>query len=180
MNKPNPLRAEGFDPDDPAVIAAIDLVRWELSLVMLILREPTVGVWPRSVSWCGRRPAVDGSTAAALPARAPVAARPDAGRNRGVLVRPASDVALRVRRSHLRAGAGRRVQLAARAGAGARLAAIGADASTAGRTSCQSQTALTTSKWSLRSLDPHGQGRIDWPPEIDAALVRRGCPRPGR
>lgn len=22
MNKPNPLRAEGFDPDDPAVIAA--------------------------------------------------------------------------------------------------------------------------------------------------------------
>jgi hypothetical protein len=26
------LRAEGLDPDDPAVIAAIDLVRWELSL----------------------------------------------------------------------------------------------------------------------------------------------------
>jgi hypothetical protein len=26
------LRAEGFNPDDPAVIAAIDLVRWELSL----------------------------------------------------------------------------------------------------------------------------------------------------
>jgi hypothetical protein len=26
------LRAEGFDPDDPAVIAAIDLVYWELSL----------------------------------------------------------------------------------------------------------------------------------------------------
>jgi hypothetical protein len=25
-------RAEGLDPDDPAVIAAIDLVRWELSL----------------------------------------------------------------------------------------------------------------------------------------------------
>jgi hypothetical protein len=25
-------RAEGFDPDDPAVIAAIDLARWELSL----------------------------------------------------------------------------------------------------------------------------------------------------
>ena len=50
---------------------------------------------------------------------------------------------------------GHRVQRAARAGAGARLAAIGADASTAGRTSCQSQTALTTSKWSLRSLDPH-------------------------
>jgi hypothetical protein len=26
------LRAEGLDLDDPAVIAAIDLVRWELSL----------------------------------------------------------------------------------------------------------------------------------------------------
>jgi hypothetical protein len=26
------LQAEGLDPDDPAVIAAIDVVRWELSL----------------------------------------------------------------------------------------------------------------------------------------------------
>jgi hypothetical protein len=26
------LRDEGLDPDDPAVIPAIDLVRWELSL----------------------------------------------------------------------------------------------------------------------------------------------------
>jgi hypothetical protein len=26
------LQAEGLDPDDPAVIAAIDIVRWELSL----------------------------------------------------------------------------------------------------------------------------------------------------
>jgi hypothetical protein len=26
------VRAEGLDPDDPAVIAALDLVRWELSL----------------------------------------------------------------------------------------------------------------------------------------------------
>ena len=26
------LQAEGLDADDPAVIAAIDLVRWELSL----------------------------------------------------------------------------------------------------------------------------------------------------
>jgi hypothetical protein len=26
------LRVEGLDPDNPAVIAAIDLVRWELSL----------------------------------------------------------------------------------------------------------------------------------------------------
>jgi hypothetical protein len=27
------LRAEGLDPDDPAVVAAIDMVRWELSLM---------------------------------------------------------------------------------------------------------------------------------------------------
>jgi hypothetical protein len=27
------LRAEGLDPDDPAVVAAIDMVRWELSLL---------------------------------------------------------------------------------------------------------------------------------------------------
>ena len=27
------LRAEGLDPDDPAIVAAIDLVRWELSLL---------------------------------------------------------------------------------------------------------------------------------------------------
>jgi hypothetical protein len=26
------LRAEGLDPDDPEVAAAIDLARWELSL----------------------------------------------------------------------------------------------------------------------------------------------------
>jgi hypothetical protein len=26
------LVAEGLDPDDPSVVAAIDLVRWELSL----------------------------------------------------------------------------------------------------------------------------------------------------
>jgi hypothetical protein len=26
------LQGEGLNPDDPAVIAAIDLVRWELSL----------------------------------------------------------------------------------------------------------------------------------------------------
>jgi hypothetical protein len=29
------VQAEGLDPDDPAVIAAIDLVRWELSLLPL-------------------------------------------------------------------------------------------------------------------------------------------------
>lgn len=28
------LRAEGRDPDDPHVIAAIDLVRWELSMLL--------------------------------------------------------------------------------------------------------------------------------------------------
>jgi hypothetical protein len=31
--KPKPLRAEGFDADDPAVVAAIAMVRWELSLL---------------------------------------------------------------------------------------------------------------------------------------------------
>ena len=30
------LREEGFDPDDPETVTAIDLVRWELSL----LRRP--------------------------------------------------------------------------------------------------------------------------------------------
>lgn len=28
------VRAEGLDPDDPTVIAALDLVRWELSLYL--------------------------------------------------------------------------------------------------------------------------------------------------
>jgi hypothetical protein len=27
------IQAEGLNPDDPAVIAAIDLVRWELALL---------------------------------------------------------------------------------------------------------------------------------------------------
>lgn len=27
------MRADGLDPDDPAVVAAIDLVRWELELL---------------------------------------------------------------------------------------------------------------------------------------------------
>jgi hypothetical protein len=31
-DKRQALRAEGLDPDDPAVIAVIDVVRWELSL----------------------------------------------------------------------------------------------------------------------------------------------------
>jgi hypothetical protein len=29
------LREEGFDPDDPETVTAIDLVRWELSLLRL-------------------------------------------------------------------------------------------------------------------------------------------------
>jgi hypothetical protein len=28
------VRAEGFDPDNPAVVASIDLVRWEASLLL--------------------------------------------------------------------------------------------------------------------------------------------------
>jgi hypothetical protein len=27
------IRDEGYDPDDPAIIAAIDRVRWELSML---------------------------------------------------------------------------------------------------------------------------------------------------
>ncbi|MGD1172155.1 hypothetical protein [Mycobacterium seoulense] len=27
------IRAEGFDPDDPAVLTATDLVRWDLSVI---------------------------------------------------------------------------------------------------------------------------------------------------
>lgn len=27
------IRAEGFNPDDPAMVTAIDLVRWELSVI---------------------------------------------------------------------------------------------------------------------------------------------------
>ena len=27
------MKADGWDPDDPRVVAAIDLVRWELSLM---------------------------------------------------------------------------------------------------------------------------------------------------
>lgn len=29
------IRAEGLDPDDPAVVAALDLVRWEMELFFL-------------------------------------------------------------------------------------------------------------------------------------------------
>lgn len=37
------LRAEGLDPADPATVTAIDLVRWELSL----LRRDCCGENPR-------------------------------------------------------------------------------------------------------------------------------------
>ncbi len=32
------VRAEGFDPDDPAVVVAVDLVWWELSLLSQRMR----------------------------------------------------------------------------------------------------------------------------------------------
>jgi hypothetical protein len=35
------LRAEGLDPDAPAVVAALDLVRWELSLIYPVFAEFT-------------------------------------------------------------------------------------------------------------------------------------------
>jgi hypothetical protein len=37
------LSADELDPDDPAVIAAIDLVRWELWLLSLVLELPHRG-----------------------------------------------------------------------------------------------------------------------------------------
>jgi hypothetical protein len=54
--------------------------------------------------------AMDGKATTALPARSPAAAGTRAGRVDRLLMRPAFDVALRVRRDHIRAGAGRRVQ----------------------------------------------------------------------
>ena len=36
------VRAEGLDPDDPAVVAAIDMVRWEREL-SLLARVPRPG-----------------------------------------------------------------------------------------------------------------------------------------
>ena len=34
MRNVKPCGPEGYDPDDPAVAAAIDMVRWELSLYL--------------------------------------------------------------------------------------------------------------------------------------------------
>ena len=45
------LRAEGLDPDDPAVVAAIDLVRWELSLVALRLAHRGRAGEDAAVDW---------------------------------------------------------------------------------------------------------------------------------
>jgi hypothetical protein len=40
------IRAEGYDPDDPAVVAAIDLVRWELSLSSCSYPADMGSIWP--------------------------------------------------------------------------------------------------------------------------------------
>jgi hypothetical protein len=46
-------RAEGFDPDDPAVMAAIDMVWWELSLKpCLTIRSETGSMDPQK--WSSR------------------------------------------------------------------------------------------------------------------------------
>jgi hypothetical protein len=42
-----PYAIEGLDPDDPAVITAIDLVRWDLSLAAVTVRR----VRSRSPEW---------------------------------------------------------------------------------------------------------------------------------
>jgi hypothetical protein len=67
--------------------------------------------------------AMDGSTAAVLPARPPVGAGTHARRVDRLLMRAAPDLALRVRRCDVRPGAGRGMQSARRPGAGARLVA---------------------------------------------------------
>jgi hypothetical protein len=67
---------------------------------------------------------MDGPPTAALPARAPPAAGTHTRRVARLLMRPASDVALRVRRRDVRAGTRRRVQLASRVGTGAVVAAL--------------------------------------------------------
>jgi hypothetical protein len=43
------IRAEGLDPDDPAVRAALDLVRWELEL--LVSERPRTEFRSLSVDW---------------------------------------------------------------------------------------------------------------------------------
>ena len=125
--------------------------------------------------------ATDGKATTALPARPPIAARPDAGRHRGVLVRPALDVALRVRRSHLRAGAW---PPGAACCTGRRGCAASRDWRR--RLHCWPYVMPVANSPNYLEMEPsiarptHGQGRIDWPPEIDATLVRRGSLRPGR
>jgi len=98
-----------------------------------------------------------------------------------VLVRPALDVALRVRRSHLRAGAW---PPGAACCTGRRGCAASRDWRR--RLHCWPYVMPVANSPNYLEMEPsiarptHGQGRIDWPPEIDAALLRRGCPRPGR
>ena len=35
------IRSEGLDPDDPAIVTAIDFVRWELSMLSSVNRSPS-------------------------------------------------------------------------------------------------------------------------------------------
>jgi hypothetical protein len=39
-NEREAIRAEGLDPDDLAVVTAIDFVRWELSMLGSVNRSP--------------------------------------------------------------------------------------------------------------------------------------------
>src|SRR5215472_2533205 len=54
---PKPYRPRGFDPDDPAVVAAIDMVRWELSLLLGFQRSRK----SQSPSRCADASAADAS-----------------------------------------------------------------------------------------------------------------------
>jgi hypothetical protein len=67
---------------------------------------------------------MDGQAAAVLPARSPAATGTHPRRVDRLLMRASSDLALRVRRGHIRAGARRGVQFVERAGADAGLASI--------------------------------------------------------
>ena len=46
--------AEGLDPDDPAVIAAISLVRWELSLYSADITACLLSVECRNLMWSAK------------------------------------------------------------------------------------------------------------------------------
>jgi hypothetical protein len=87
--------------------------------------------------------AMDGKATTALPARAPATAGTHAGLVDRLLMRPPSDLALRVRHRHLRAGARRGVQFVERAGADAGLASI--------RSPCRADRRSAPSNWSSAS-----------------------------